>query len=303
MFPFTLQQLRILKVLAVEKSFTKAAEVLYISQPALSQQIQRLEKNLNLLLINRENQKISLTKSGKIILDYSERILALSEECCRVLMDFQKEESSKLTIGSSFTLGHSFLPKIIELFRKNYPQIDLEIILDSTIAIFQGVKDQEIDLGFVRGDISKKFNNDFLTERFVEDEILLIGSNFYPFLRKPLLRKEDLYQLKFVSLNPDCTFQKLIDSTLQQSQIESNQFQISFQLNSIEEIKVAVKLGLGVAFLVSSTLDLETLKVIPLEKSPITQSLSIVYPPQSFSNQAFQFFYLELIRLRDTSEA
>ena len=74
MLPFTLQQLRILKAIATEKNFTKAAEILYLSQPSLSKQIKTLEKNLDIMLLNRENNKISLTENGKIFLEYSERI-------------------------------------------------------------------------------------------------------------------------------------------------------------------------------------------------------------------------------------
>jgi DNA-binding transcriptional LysR family regulator len=89
MFPFTLQQLRILKAIATEKNFTRAAELLYISQPSLSKQIKTLEKNLDIILINRESNKIFLTENGKVFLQYSERILALCEESCRALIDLK----------------------------------------------------------------------------------------------------------------------------------------------------------------------------------------------------------------------
>ena len=78
MLPFTLQQLRILKAIATEKNFTKASELLYISQPSLSKQLKTLEKNLDLILINREKNKISLTENGKVFLQYSDRILRKS---------------------------------------------------------------------------------------------------------------------------------------------------------------------------------------------------------------------------------
>ena len=80
MLPFTLQQLRIFKAIATEQNFTKAAKALYLSQPSLSKQIKMLEKNLDVLLINREKNKISLTENGQVFLEYAERILALSEE-------------------------------------------------------------------------------------------------------------------------------------------------------------------------------------------------------------------------------
>jgi DNA-binding transcriptional LysR family regulator len=101
MLPFTLQQLRILKAIATEKNFTKAASTLYISQPSLSKQIKILETNLETLLINRERSKLSLTENGQVLLQYSERILALCEESCRALMDRKNGERGNLTVGAS----------------------------------------------------------------------------------------------------------------------------------------------------------------------------------------------------------
>ena len=75
--PFTLQQLRIFKAIACEKSFTQAAEILFISQPSVSKQIKILETRLGILLLNRNGNKISLTEAGNIFLQYSDRILAL----------------------------------------------------------------------------------------------------------------------------------------------------------------------------------------------------------------------------------
>ena len=95
MLPFTLQQLRILKAIATEKNFTRAAASLYISQPSLSKQIKILEENLDTILINREKNNISLTESGRIFLQYSERILILCEESCRALIDLKKRRPRK----------------------------------------------------------------------------------------------------------------------------------------------------------------------------------------------------------------
>ena len=87
--PFTLQQLRIIKAIASETSFTRAAEILYISQPSLSKQVKVLENRLGILLINRKNNEISLTEGGQLFLQYAERILALCEESCRALNDLK----------------------------------------------------------------------------------------------------------------------------------------------------------------------------------------------------------------------
>ena len=141
--PFTLQQLRILKAIVSEKSFTRAAEILFMSQPSLSKQIQTLEKNLDISLLNRENNKIYLTENGTVFLQYSERILALCEESCRALIDLKKGERGNLTIGTSQTIGIYLLPRVLALFAQNYPQIDLKIQVNSTRIIAKNVINRE----------------------------------------------------------------------------------------------------------------------------------------------------------------
>jgi DNA-binding transcriptional LysR family regulator len=124
MLPFTLQQLRILKAVATEKSFTKAAEVLFLSQPYLSKQIKALEQNLDVSLLTRNSNTIALTENGKIFLQYSERILALCEESCRALIDLKNGERGNLRVGASQTIGTYLMPRLLALFAQNYPQID-----------------------------------------------------------------------------------------------------------------------------------------------------------------------------------
>jgi molybdenum-dependent DNA-binding transcriptional regulator ModE len=124
MLPFTLQQLRILKAIATEQSFTKAAKLLYLSQPTLSKQIRILEENLDMILINRENHKISFTENGQVFLQYAERILALCEESCRALIDLKNGERGNLIVGASQTIGTYLLPRVLALFAQRYPQID-----------------------------------------------------------------------------------------------------------------------------------------------------------------------------------
>lgn len=306
MFPFTLQQLRILKAIATEKSFTKAADVLYLSQPSLSKQIKTLEKNLNVRLIHRENNKISFTENGKILLHYSERILPLCEECCRVLIDLKNGERGNLTIGANQTIGRYLLPKILELFVKNYPHINLEIKINSTQNITKRVKNKEIDIGLVSGEISKEFSTHVSAEPFVEDEIILIVPKSHSFASKNILSKEDLYDLNFITLHSNSTFKKFMDNILIQNKIEINQLKIILQLNSIEGIKAAVSLGLGVAFISSlaipKEMELKSIKILKIENIHITQPLSILNHPKFSKAKAFQFFSMELSKLKNNLE-
>lgn len=302
--PFTLQQLRIIKAIASEKSFTRAAEILFISQPSLSKQVKKLESHLGIMLINREYNKVSLTEAGKLFLHYSERILALCEESCRALNDLKNGDRGNLTVGASQTIGTYLMPRILALFAQNYPQINLKIQVDSTRMIAKNVLNREIDIAVVGGDIPEEFRKNLHVENFVEDELTLILPKSHPFAtkKKKYIKKDDLYHLNFITLNSTSTIKKFIDNILVQNQIETKQFNIIMQLNSIEAIKTAVSLGLGAAFVSSSAiekeLELKTIEVIQIENIKITRILSIITNPRSYPSKAFGFFYNELCTLK-----
>ena len=303
MLPFTLQQLRILKAIATEKNFTRAAEVLYISQPSLSKQIKTLEKNLGITLINRKSNKISLTENGKVFLQYSERILALCEESCRALIDLKNGDRGNLTVGSSPTIGTYLMPPILSLFAQNYPQIDLKIEINSTPIILNNILKQEIDIAVIGSEIPNKLKKNLTIKSFVEDEINLIISRIHPFAKKKKINKEDLYYLNFITLNSNSTIQKFINNILIQNQIETKQLKVIMQLNSVEGIKTAVSLGLGAAFVSSSAIEkelkLKTIKILTIKDIKITRSLSVISNSKYYKSKAFTFFSNELYRLKN----
>lgn len=306
MLPFTLQQLRILKAVATEKNFTKAADVLYISQPSLSKQIKTLEKNLDTLLINRERNTISLTESGTVLLQYSERILALCEESCRALIDLKNGDRGNLTVGASQTIGTYLMPRILALFAQNYPQIDLKVQVNSTRLIAKNIINREIDIAVVGGEISDDLKKNLTIQPFVYDELSLIISKSHPFAKKKKINKEDLYCLDFITLNSNSTIKKFIDNILSQNAIDTKQLRTILQLNSIESIKTAVSLGLGAAFVSSSAIEkelqLQTIAIIKIDNITINRKLSIISNPECYKSKAFEFFYTELRRLKKKIE-
>ena len=302
MLPFTLQQLRILKAIATEKNFTRAAAVLYLSQPSLSKQIRILEKNLDTLLINRERNKVSLTESGKVLLQYSNRILALCEESCRAVIDLKNGDRGNLTVGASQTIGTYLMPRILALFAQNYPQIDLRVQVNSTRIIAKKIINREMDIAVVGGEISDDLKKNLTIQSFVYDELSLIISKSHPFAKKKQINKEDLYCLDFITLNSNSTIKKFIDNILSQNQIETKQLKTILQLNSIEGIKTAVSLGLGAAFVSSSAIEketkLKTIAIIKIENIQINRKLSIISNPECYKSKAFEFFFNELTRLK-----
>jgi DNA-binding transcriptional LysR family regulator len=302
MLPFTLQQLRILRAIATDKNFTKAASSLSISQPSLSKQIKILEENLDTILINRERNQISLTESGKIFLQYSERILILCEESCRALIDLKNGERGNLTVGASQTIGTYLLPRILALFAQNYPQIDLKVQVDSTRTIATSMIRREIDIAIVGGEISSELQKKLTLQPFVYDELCLIISDSHPFARKQRITKEDLYCLDFITLDSTSTIKKFIDKILLQNEIRTHELKTILQLNSIEGIKTAVSLGLGAAFVSSSSLEkeikLNQIQILEIENLNINRQLSIISNSECYKSKTFELFYKELLRLQ-----
>jgi len=296
MLPFTLQQLRILKAIATKKNFTKAASSLYISQPSLSRQIKILEENLNTILINRERNNISLTESGKVFLQYSERILTLCEESCRALIDLKKGDRGNLKVGASQTIGTYLMPRILALFAQNYPQIDLTVQVNSTRTIATSIIKREIDIAIVGGEISKKLKKKLKIQPFVNDELSLIISNSHPFAIKKIIKKKDLYCLDFITLHSTSTIKKFIDNILIQNKIQTNALGTILQLNSIEGIKTAVSLGLGAAFVSSSSIEkeirLRQIRVLKIESLNINRQLSIISNPDCSKSKHFSYFIM-----------
>ena len=303
--PFTLQQLLILKAIASEKSFTRAADILFVSQPSLSKQIKALENRLNISLINRENNSVSLTEAGKLFLDYAERILALCEESCRALNDLKTGDRGNLTVGASQTIGTYLMPRVLALFAQNYPQMNIKVQVDSTRIIAKNVMDKEIDIAVVGGNVPEELQKNLEIEDFVNDELILIIPKSHPFALRKKINKEDLYHLNFITLNSNSTIRKLIDNILIQNNIRTKQFHIIMQLNSIEA-KTAVSLGLGAAFISSSAIEkeieLETIEIVTIENIKITRTLSIITNPDCYRSKAVDFFYNELWALKNASD-
>jgi len=302
MLPFTLQQLRILKAVITEKSFTKAAKVLFLSQSYISKQIKALEHTLGVNLLRRNSRIVSLTENGQIFLQYSERILTLCEESYRALIDLKNGERGNLSIGASQTIGTYLMPRLLALFAQNYPQIDLKVQVNSTRLVAKLIINRQIDLAIVGGEVPKELKQNLTIDHFVEDELNLIISNLNPFARHQNIRKEDLYHLNFITLHSNSTIRKFVDNVLKQNNIETNQLNIIMQLNSIEAIKTAVSLGLGVSFVSSSAIEkeikLRTIKILKIENITIARTLSIISNSDYYKPRSFDLFYNELVLLK-----
>ena len=299
--PFTLDQLKILQTISYEGSFKKAGEKLYISQPAVSLQVQNLEKKLNVSLFYREKRKATLTEAGQLLVKYSTKILTLCEETCRALDELQTFQSGTLVIGASQTTGTYLMPRLIGIFRHKYPQIEIELQVHSTRRIAWGIENGQIDLAIVGGEIPMELAETLDITSYAEDELALIIPSSHPFAALDCIQKEDLYRLRFIALDNQSTIRNVIENTLIQNGIDSQYFQIEMELNSIEAIKNAVQSGLGAAFVsvsaISKELELGTLHWAKIDGVKIKRTLSILINPNRYYSSATKIFKKEILEM------
>lgn len=299
--PFTLDQLKILHAISIEGSFKNAAEKLYISQPAVSLQVQNLERQLNTPLFYRDKRKARLTETGLLLIKYCDRILSLCEETCHALDELQTLQSGRLLIGASQTTGTYLMPRLIGIFRQKYPQIDIELQVHSTRKISWGVANGNIDLAVVGGEIPKELKNTLEIISYAEDELALILPLSHPFSSLEFIQKEDLYRLSFIALNTQSTIRNVIENTLVQHGIDSSYFKIEMELNSIEAIKNAVNSGLGAAFVsvsaISKELELGMVHWAKIEGITIKRTLSVLLNPKRYYSNATQIFKEEMLEM------
>lgn len=299
--PFTLDQLRIIQAIASEGSFKKAAESLYISQPAVSLQIQNLEKQLNVTIFDRCNRKAKLTQAGQLLLGYSRRILPLCEETCHALEDLNNLQSGTLIIGASQTIGTYLMPRLIGLFRQRYPNVSIELQVHSTRHISWNIANGQIDFAIVGGEVPCELLQNLDVTLYAEDELALILPTTHPFAKLDQIQKEDLYQLRFIALDSKSTIRQVIENVLAQHEIDTSRFNIEMELNSIEAIKNAVQSGLGAALVsltaIEKELELKRLHWAKIEDVTIKRSLYLIVNPNRYMSNAAQVFLNEILSL------
>jgi DNA-binding transcriptional LysR family regulator len=297
--PFTLDQLRILKAIAAEGSFKRAADTLYVSQPAVSLQVQNLEKQLNVPLFDRGGRKAQLTEAGHLLLSYGEKIITLCQETCRAIEDLQNLQGGTLIVGASQTTGTYLLPRTIGLFRQKYPDVTVQLQVHSTRRTSWGVANGQVDLAIIGGEVPPELQETLRIIPYAEDELALILPVFHPFAKLETIQKDDLYKLKFITLDSQSTIRKVIDKVLSRCEIDTKRLKVEMELNSIEAIKNAVQAGLGAAFVsvtaIEKELQMGVLHIAPIRGVEVRRTLSVAINPNRYRSKAAEAFIHEVL--------
>jgi len=292
--PFTLDQLRILRAIVREGSFKKAADSLYVTQPAVSLQIQNLEKQLEICLFDRGGRKAQLTEAGEVLIKYCESILSQCQEACRAIEDLQNLKGGSLVIGASQTTGTYLMPRMIGLFRQKYPDVSVQLQVHSTRRTGWSVANGQIDLAIIGGELPAELNQLLEVIPYATDELALVLPTMHPLAKLKELTKDDLYKLNFVSLDAQSTTRKVLDQLLSNSGLDVPRMRIEMELNSLEAIKNAVQSGLGAALLPVVSIEREieagTLHKPFVADLEVRRELKVIRHPSRYCSRAAEAF-------------
>ncbi len=297
--PFTLDQLRILKAIAAEGSFKRAADSLYVSQPAVSLQVQNLERQLDVPLFDRGGRRAQLTEAGHLLLSYGEKILSLCQETCRAIEDLQNLQGGTLIVGASQTTGTYLLPRMIGMFRQKYQDVAVQLHVHSTRRTAWSVANGQVDLAIIGGEVPTELHESLDIIPYAEDELALILPAFHPFAKTDTIQRDDLYKLQFIALDSQSTIRKVIDQVLSRCDIDTRRLKVEMELNSIEAIKNAVQAGLGAAFVSISAIEKELqmggLHRAKIEDVVVKRMLSVILNPNRYRSKAAEAFIREIL--------
>ncbi|NJL23460.1 MAG: LysR family transcriptional regulator [Leptolyngbyaceae cyanobacterium SM1_3_5] len=280
-------------------SFKRAADSLYVSQPAVSLQVQNLERQLDVPLFDRGGRRAQLTEAGHLLLSYGDRILTLCQETCRAIEDLQNLQGGTLIVGASQTTGTYLLPRMIGLFRQRYSDVAVQLHVHSTRRTAWSVANGQIDLAIIGGEVPPELQESLEIIPYAEDELALILPVDHPLARSTAIQKDDLYKLNFIALDSQSTIRKVIDQVLTRCGIETRRLKIEMELNSIEAIKNAVQAGLGAAFVSISAIEKElqmgVLHRASVEDVVVTRMLSVIINPNRYRSKAAEAFTQEIL--------
>ena len=227
-------RLKVFYTVAQKLSFTKAANELFITQPAITKHIKELEHHLNLQLFKRNGNSITLTTGGKVLLQYTERIFHLYTELETELAQLNNTEAGTVHIGSSTTVAQTILPRLLALFKQTYPLISFTFIQGNTDFITQQVLNEKIDIAIVEG--AAHYPQIAYTP-FAKDEIVLVTRANNQLAKKAEINPKQLLNIPLVLREAGSGTLDVIFNALSEVQINPKDLQIEIQLESSIAIK------------------------------------------------------------------
>jgi DNA-binding transcriptional LysR family regulator len=237
-------KLKVFCTVAETKSFSKASEIIRLTQPAVSLQIQALEEVYGTKLFNRSGCIITLTRAGELLYKYAKEINSLYTAAEKEMGDFTGLVKGVVTLGASSTIGNYVLPSVISEFRRKFPKVTMHLVTGNTKSIVDYLNAGSIDIGLVEGDVRKQ---KLIVEKLIPDEMVLIMSSHHPWSKRNNISVFDIVKESFIFREEGSGTRQMIEKYFVKHGISPQSVKIAFIMGSTEAIKGAVEEGLGLS--------------------------------------------------------
>lgn len=284
------RRLQVFHAVAKHLSFTKAAEALFMTQPAVTFQIRQLEEHFNARLFDRAHGKISLTPAGVTALEYAERILALSAELDSRLKDMSGLISGPLLIGASTTIADFLLPQVIGRFKANHPGVVPRLFVGNSEAVQDKVGERALDIGFIEGDSHLPTLG---SESICDDELQVVCAPTHALAQVKAVPAPTLAEHAYLSREQGSGTREVIDHYLEKAGLAPVTLNVVMEATSPEALKGLVAAGMGFAIMsrvsITKEVSLGQLVCVPLSP-PLRRQLTVVYPKERIQSKIVKSF-------------
>ena len=287
-------RLKVFRTVGEHLSFRKAAELLFLTQPAVTLQIKALEEDLGVRLFDRAGGRVTLTKQGAILLRYVRRIAAIVAEAEQKLLAGEGQLSGVLALGVSTTIAQYVLPRLLAVFLAEHPRLQFSLHSGNTDAVVQLLLDDKVSIGLIEGPARQR---EVRAEPFMEDELVLIAQ---PDLEFNSLSRDQLLGCTLLLREFGSGSRHVVETALERAGFMLKSFKNVIDLDSTEAIKSAVEAGLGLAFVsgwaIHKEIELRALQVVEVEGLHVTRKYLVasrVGPEPSGAAGAFRSFALD----------
>ena len=277
MFEF---RLKVFDTVARRLSFTKAADELCITQPAVTKHIKQLENHFKLPLFERKGNTVALTTAGQLLLKHTESLQEISRRLEYEINLLHESHKGSLKLGASTTVFQYVLPPLLARFHSSYKDVHLQMLHANTEHIEQALLRKEIELGVIEGDSKRR---DIQYTPFARDEIVLVSSAKNPLAKKDEIRIEELKAIPLLLREPGSGTLEVVINALQKADIKVSGLNVEMYLGSSEAIKSYLLHSNCMAFIsrhaVLKEVDSGCLKLLTIKRFSIPRQFFFITPP------------------------
>jgi DNA-binding transcriptional LysR family regulator len=239
-------KLKVFCIVAETKSFSKASEIIRLTQPAVSLQIQALEETYGTKLFNRSGCVITLTPPGEMLYKYAKEISNLYAAAEKEIGTVTGLVKGVISVGASSTIGNYVIPSVVADFRRKYPKVGVHIHVGNTKSVIEFLNAGSVDIGLVEGEVNKQ---KLIIEKLIPDEMVFVMSPYHHLAKKSTISVMELSKEPIIFREEGSGSRQVIEKYLSKHGITQQNLKISLIMGSTESIKNAVEEGLGTSIL------------------------------------------------------